>query len=400
VLSVDEAQHRILQAVGVLGRETLAISGALHYSVARNVIAPYDVPPFDNSAMDGFALRAENTSGAAPALPIPLKIVGRIMAGDVPPVRIGPGECAAVMTGAAIPEGADAVVMIEDVTVESERILLESPVAREENIRRAGEDIAKSTTLLEAGAELRPQEIGVLASLGIAQIEVVKKPVVAIIATGDELVSTEEPLGPGKIRDSNRHSLRGLVLDSCCLPLDVGIVRDNEGEILNAFKFALDNSDAILSTGGVSMGEHDLVRDVLSDLARFEFWKVRMKPGKPLAFAVADGKPLFGLPGNPVSCMVSFEIFARPALLKMMGRKSLFRQELSARTVSPVSKQRGRSEFSRGRFWREGDVLLVDVTGPQGSGILSSLVRANCLIHLPEERDHVAPGEAVSVIPL
>ncbi len=378
----------------------MAISDALHYSVARDVISPSDVPPFDNSAMDGFALRSDDTSGARPDSPVSLRIVETIMAGDIPRLDIGPGECAAVMTGAAIPPGANAVAMIEDVTLDGEDVLIRNAVAREENVRKAGEDIRKSTTLLQAGAELRPQEMGVLASLGIGRVEVVKRPVVAIIATGDELVSIDEPLAPGKIRDSNRHSLRGLVLDANCVPLDMGIVRDSEAEMLNAFKSALDKSDAVLSTGGVSMGGHDLVRDVLSSLASFEFWKVRMKPGKPLAFAVADGKPLFGLPGNPVSCMVSFEIFARPALLKMMGRKSLFREELTALTVSPVSKRKGRSEFSRGRFWREGDALLVDLTGPQGSGILSSLARANCLIHLSEERGDVAAGETVSVIPL
>jgi len=400
VVSVEGGQQKIIDAVKRMEPRTLELPDSSGYILAENIISPADVPPFDNSAMDGFALRSQDAADVKKERPVHLRVKGIIKAGDRPSFTIRKGECAEIMTGAPIPEGADSVVMIEDVEVEKESVSIGTPVQKGDHIRQKGEDIKESEIVLEAGAQLRPQEIGVLASLSIGRVTVTRKPVVALATTGDELVGIGEPMPPGKIRDSNRYSLRSLILETGCTSLELGIIPDDREKMERAFRDALRKSDVLVTTGGVSMGQYDLVRDVLSSMGKVEFWKVNMKPGKPLTFGTIDGKPVLGLPGNPVSCIVSFELFARPALMKMMGHQELFKEKLKARAASPMDKRKGRAEFKRGRAWREGDDLLVDLTGPQGSGILTSLVKANCLIYLPEDREPVSAGEEVSIIPL
>jgi len=400
VLPVEQAQELVLQSIEELDPEARDISQALDYFVSDTVVSPCNVPPFDNSAMDGFALRSDETASATVARPVRLRVAGTVRAGDARLLSISQGECLRIMTGAILPEGADSVVKIEDVEVADDHVLLTAPVPGGENVRIAGEDIHESDVLMVPGTQLRPQELGVLASLGIARITVTRKPRVSLLTTGDELVGIDDPLAPGKIRDSNRYSISGLVRRLGCEPVELGVIRDERKKMETAFKDALAGSDVVISTGGVSMGEYDLVRETISSLGEIKFWKVNMKPGKPLLFAVASGKPVFGLPGNPVSCMVSFELFVRPALLKMMGSRTLFKEELEGRLVSGLSKRKGRSEFRRGKMRREGDVLLVELTGPQGSGILTSLVRGNCLIHLPEGTEDLEAGASVRVIPV
>ena len=400
MLPVEQAQELVLQSIEELDPEARDISQALDYFVSDTVVSPCNVPPFDNSAMDGFALRSDETASATVARPVRLRVAGTVRAGDARLLSISQGECLRIMTGAILPEGADSVVKIEDVEVADDHVLLTAPVPGGENVRIAGEDIHESDVLMVPGTQLRPQELGVLASLGIARITVTRKPRVSLLTTGDELVGIDDPLAPGKIRDSNRYSISGLVRRLGCEPVELGVIRDERKKMETAFKDALAGSDVVISTGGVSMGEYDLVRETISSLGEIKFWKVNMKPGKPLLFAVASGKPVFGLPGNPVSCMVSFELFVRPALLKMMGSRTLFKEELEGRLVSGLSKRKGRSEFRRGKMRREGDVLLVELTGPQGSGILTSLVRGNCLIHLPEGTEDLEAGASVRVIPV
>jgi molybdopterin molybdotransferase len=400
VVSVQTARDIVLEAVGRLDAETRPVERALGYFVSGTVVSPSDVPPFDNSAMDGFALRSSETRSARPGASVRLRIIGTTRAGDAEAPSPGIGECISIMTGASIPPPADAVVKIEDVELTDSCIVIKEPVPAGDNIRKAGEDIKESDILLSPGARIRPQEMGVLASLGIASVGVIRKPTVTVLTTGDELVGIDEPLTPGKIRDSNRYSLSGLLSGLGCRTILPEIIPDVKDRMDDAFREALKNSDMVLSTGGVSMGKYDLVRETISSIGKVEFWKVNMKPGKPLLFATAQGRPVFGLPGNPVSCMVSFELFVRPALLKMMGSRILFRDELEARLASSLSKKKGRAEFKRGRMWREGGTLFVNAAGPQGSGILTSLVKANCLVRLPEEAEDPAAGENVSVIPI
>jgi molybdopterin molybdotransferase len=400
MLSVEEAQRKILEKVTRMPSEDSTTKDALRHILAQDIVSPVDIPPFDNSAVDGFAVRSQDTPGASRKSPVRLVMKGTIAAGDTPALSVSRGECIKVMTGAAMPAGADSVVMIEDVRAEEDGVLIFAPAEKGENIRRMGEDIERSQVVLKEGSLLRPQELGVLASLGMARVSVVARPLVALAATGDELVGIEEPLSPGKIRDSNRYSLAGLITETGCVPLELGIIPDRRQDMESAFRGALGQSDVLITTGGVSMGEYDLVREVLSSIGEIVFWQVNMKPGKPLTFAVADGKPVFGLPGNPVSCMVSFEIFVRPALLAMMGHNTVFKDMVQARAVSDIEKKKGRAEFKRGRMSRQGGILFVDLTGPQGSGILTSMVKADGLVYLAEDRGPVSSGEEVSVIPL
>lgn len=389
-----------MKAVKRMEPRTLELPDCLRYVLAEGITSPADVPPFDNSAMDGFALRSQDTAGAKTERPVRLRVKATVRAGDRFSLRIQEGECAKIMTGAPIPEGADSVVMIEEVDMEDRSVLIKAPVWKGDHIRPRGEDIRKSEPVLEADTQLRPQEIGVLASLGIGRVVVTRRPVVALGTTGDELVGIDEPLPPGKIRDSNRYSLHGLILETGSTPFELGIIPDNRDNMERTFRSALKKSDMLVTTGGVSMGQYDLVKDVLSAIGKVEFWRVNMKPGKPLTFGTFDGKPIFGLPGNPVSSFISFELFARPALMKMMGHQNPFRERLKATAACPMDKQRGRAEFKRGRWRREKNELLVDLTGPQGSGILTSLVKANCLICLREDRGPILAGEEVSIIPL
>lgn len=397
MIRVEEALENILDAVSPLGLEKVNLFEALGRVIGEDVHAGRAIPPKDNSAMDGYALRAEDTRGASPDNPLILKVVEDIPAGAVPQKRIEPGQASRIMTGAPIPEGANAVVPMEESRREGGGVAILAEAAIGRDIRRAGEDVQPGEKVISRGEIIRPAEIGMLSSLGRSFIFVHQRPLVAIVATGDELTDVDEPTSPWKIVSSNSYALAALARDCGAIPMQLGIARDRREDLVEAFRNAM-RADLIVSSGGVSVGDYDLVKDVMKQEGnRMQFWRVAMRPGRPLAFGSMGGVPTVGLPGNPVSTMVSFELFVRPALLKMMGHKNLFRRTVRARLEEEIHKKPGVRHFIRARIQRRKEGYVVVTTGDQGSGILKSMVRANGLIVLPEESTKVGAGETVNV---
>lgn len=397
MIRVEEALENILDAVSPLGLEKVNLFEALGRVIGEDVHAGRAIPPKDNSAMDGYALRAEDTRGASPDNPVILKVVEDIPAGAVPQKRIEPGQASRIMTGAPIPEGANAVVPMEESRREGGGVAILAEAATGRDIRRAGEDVQPGEKVISRGEIIRPAEIGMLSSLGRSFIFVHQRPLVAIVATGDELTDVDEPTSPWKIVSSNSYALAALARDCGAIPMQLGIARDRREDLVEAFRNAM-RADLIVSSGGVSVGDYDLVKDVMKQEGnRMQFWRVAMRPGRPLAFGSMGGVPTVGLPGNPVSTMVSFELFVRPALLKMMGHKNLFRRTVRARLEEEIHKKPGVRHFIRARIQRRKEGYVVVTTGDQGSGILKSMVRANGLIVLPEEATKVGAGETVNV---
>ena len=409
MISVEQALEKVLSYVEVLDREEKPILECLGQVLDEDVFSPINVPPLDNSAMDGYALQAESTIGATESSPVILDVIDEVSAGAISEQVVGPETAIRIMTGAPLPKGADSVVQFEDTdeTIRPQHPISQIGILKEIekglNVRRAGEDISQGQLVLEKGTPLRPQEIGVLASIGKTTVKVIRRPVVAILATGNELVEVGKPLPEGKIYNSNSFSLAAQVTRYGGIPKILGIARDREEEIEAKVRQALD-SDLLLTSGGVSVGQYDLVKDVLAKQGEISFWTVRMKPGKPLAFGLikGDGKrvPHLGLPGNPVSSMVTFELFARPAILKMLGKKNLSKPTVSAVIESRVKNTDGRRFLVRAMVRREGDRYFARVSGPQGSGILTSMARANGLAIVPEDVDAVEEGETVQVLML
>ncbi len=405
MISVEEALEKVLSCVSVLDREEKPILQCLGQVLNEDVYSSIDIPPRDNSAMDGYAVRAEDVVGATPSSPVFLDVIGEVKAGDIPKEEVGALSALRIMTGAPIPRGADSVVQFEDT---DEALRRERPpfqigilhqITKGQNVRRASEDIALGQLVLKKGTVLRPAEVGVLASLGKETTRVIRRPVVAIIATGDELVALGQPLPEGKIYNSNSFSVAAQVLRYGGIPQVLGIARDRVKDIKDKIKEAL-SADLLLTSGGVSMGNYDLVKDVLAKQGEVSFWTVRMKPGKPLAFGMIKGVPHLGLPGNPVSSMITFELFARPAILKMMGKKNLSKPTIEATLEGHIKNTDGRRIFARAIVSREGDRYLARVAGPQGSGILTSMSRANGLVIVPEDVEAVEEGETVKVLML
>jgi len=397
MIRVEEALNKILDAVSPLGLEKVNILDALGRVIGEDVYAGRAIPPKDNSAMDGYALRAGDTLGVSEETPAILEVVEDIPAGSIPEKRIGPGQAARIMTGAPVPEGADAVVRIEDSRKEDGRVAILVGAKVGQDIRCAGEDVQPGEKVISRGEVIRPAEIGMLAALGRSFISVHQRPLIAIVATGDELMDIDEPPSPWKIVSSNSYSLAALVLDCGAVPLQIGIAKDRREDLIAKFRAAM-RADLIVSSGGVSVGDYDLVKEVMREEGnRMQFWRVAMKPGRPLAFGALGEVPVVGLPGNPVSSMVSFEQFIRPAILKMMGHANLFRRIVRARIGEDVGKKSGIRHFIRARIRRDEDGYTVVTTGDQGSGILKSMVRANGLIILPEEVTKVRAGETVAV---
>jgi molybdopterin molybdotransferase len=404
LISVDEARRIILSKIEKLGSEEIPILEALGRVLDEDVLAEADIPPFNNSAMDGYAVRAADVSGATPESPVELKVLGDVAAGYVPERSIGPGEAIRIMTGAQMPEGADAVVMQEDterfiidsngVTTDCVRIM--AGIEKGDHIRFAGEDIAKNEVALAKGKRLTPACIGVLASVGKAKVKVVRKPVVAIITTGDELVDLGEPLVPGKIRNSNGYSIAALVLDAGCTPWMLGIAKDTR-EHLTAKVEEATKADLIITTGGVSVGDYDFVKDILDSAGEMVFWQVNMKPGKPLAFGMVNDTPLIGLPGYPTSSMVSFDQFARPALLKMSGRNDLYRMTIDAVSEVNVKNKSGRNNYIRITAYQENGIFKARLSGKQKSGSLKPMTEANGLMIVPDHVEEVSVGDKVKV---
>jgi molybdopterin molybdotransferase len=414
VISVEEALARILGYVHVLEPEERPLLDALGQVLAEDVVAGYDIPPLDNTAMDGYAVRAVETEGASRERPVRLRVVGELAAGHLYEGEVAPGTAVRIMTGAPLPAGADAVVPFEETDEPSGRefgsfakpvasVAIWRAVGKGDNVRYAGEDVRKGAAVLTKGAALRPAHIGALANLGRATVKVIRRPVVAILSTGDELVPLGEPLPPGKIHDSNNYSISALVRQSGGIPKPLGIARDSVEELTAKIRSGLD-ADMLLTSAGVSRGDYDVVKDVLAREGEIDFWTVRMRPGKPLAFGTfpsGDRRvPHIGFPGNPVSSMISFELFARPAIFKMMGRSGWERPTLRAVVEERIVNRDGRRIFARAVVSERDGRYYASLTGPQGSGILTSMVVANALAIVPEDVAAVEPGEEVTVMML
>lgn len=383
MLSVPEARQRMLDTIPVLPSEKRQILDCTDYVLAEALHAEENIPPFDNSAMDGYAVRAADVKNASEADPAVLSVVEMIAAGYAPTKQVAAGQAARIMTGAMMPDGADAVVMQEVTQQDADKVKIFESVDETDNVRFTGESVTAGQQVMGIGKHLRPPEISMLASLNCSEATVHRKPTVAIVSTGDELTPLGEPLKPGKIRDSNRYGLYAQVEEAGGIPIDMGIAPDDEAETERIFRAALAKADALITSGGVSVGEHDVVKSVLAKLGEINFWRVAMKPGKPQAYGIADGKPIFGLPGNPVSSLVVFELFVRPALLKMAGHKTLLRPTFKATLAETVTNRDGRVNYMRAILTESDGQYIAETTGPQGSGILHSLVLANGLITIP-----------------
>jgi len=418
MISVDQALKKVLSYIDVLEEGEVPILDCLGQVLTEDVYSSINVPPFDNSAFDGYAVRSKDTIGASQQSPRFLRVVDTVRCGSSCESEVEPGTAIRIMTGASMPRGADSVVKFED-TDEALRegsstgqppaeigILCEVKAGL--YVRRAGESIAQGSKVLSQGAVIRPAEIGVLASLGHSRVKVTRRPVVAILATGDELVNIDQPLPPGKIYNSNTYSTAALVLRYGGIPRILGIALDSEDSVVTGLQQGKD-ADMLITIGGVSMGDYDIVKDVLAKQGEITFWKVRMKPGKPLAFGTIKGSskagvvrdiPHLGLPGNPVSSMVAFELFARPAILKMMGKKNLAKPTIEAVVENPIVNNDGRRTFARAIVERRGGQYFARLTGPQGSGIITSMRLANGLVIVPEDKSGVKEGEVVQVMML
>lgn len=394
-LTVEEALERILRSVPLMPAHRTGLLGALGRVLAEDVRAERDVPPFTNSAMDGYAVRAGDVVQA----PARLKVVGEIAAGTVAGRAIGPGEAMRIMTGAPLPEGADTIVRVEDTDNGAEVVTITVPTPRGVSVRQAGEDLRAGETVLSRGNVLRPAEIGVIATTGQGAVQVVRAPRVAVLSTGDEVVELDADLRPGQIRDANRYSLSAAVTAAGCEAWTLGIVRDTADALRRALREAV-AADAIVTSGGVSVGDHDHVKPVVSEMGTMDFWSIAIRPGRPLAFGeLRDGDrrvPVFGLPGNPVSSLLTFELFVRPALLRMAGHQNVARPRARARLVERIEKPPHLRFFARGVY--SSGLGIVRTTGPQGSGILRSMALANCLIDLPPGAARHEPDEMVDVI--
>jgi len=367
--------------------------------LADDVSSDRDVPPFTNSAMDGYAVRAVDTRSASAARPIHLDVLGEIRAGVAPSTSVRPSTALRIMTGAVMPEGADAVVRVEDTVERDGRVEIRVAVESDTSVRHAGSDIRRGDTVALRGRVLTPGLIGVLASTGRTTVRTIRRPRVTVLTTGDELRDAGESLGPGQITNTNRYTLRAALEEAGAEVVDAGVARDVREELVARLQAAA-LSDLIVSTGGVSMGAYDLVRALLEEQGAVDFWQVALRPGKPLMVGTVDGRPLIGLPGNPVSSLVGVELFVRPAILKMQGRADLERPRLTATTDDTLHNPPHLEQYFRGVARRDGDRIRVRLTGDQGSHVLRSMADANCLVVVPQGTTEVHAGEAVEIIPL
>ncbi len=419
MISVEEAVEKILREVAVLEEAEVPILDSLGQVLAEDIKSGINVPPLANSAMDGYALQSKDTTGAGKESPRFLRVIDTVMAGAPIPERpVVPGTAIRIMTGAPVPRGADAVVPFEETDEEPrKKSAADQPItgvnilyqaAPGLNIRPAGEDIARGAMALRKGTVIRPFEIGLLASLGYSRVKAIRRPVVAVLATGNELADINQPLPEGKIYNSNTYGIASLVKRYGGIPEILGIALDREDSLVEKLRQGLD-ADMMITLGGVSMGDYDIVKDVLAREGEMVFWQVRVKPGKPLAFGKLKGTgrngkaksiPHLGLPGNPVSCMVSFELFARPALLKMMGKQNFTKPAVAAVMEDAIKNTGGRRIYDRAIVERRGGQYHARLTGPQGSGMLTSMSRANGLVVIPEDKTGVKKGEIVQAIML
>jgi len=398
MITVKEAREKILSSTSPLDVEKKHILESLGYIIAEDVYSDINIPPFDNSQMDGFAVITDDVKEASQDNPVTLQVIESLPAGYIATQKIASGQAIRIMTGAMIPEGADAVVMVEYTQTAGDRVKIFAPVKKGQHIRCAGNSVKNGDLVIPRSKEIRPSEMAMLASMNRAEVMVYKRPRVALISTGDELTPLGGELKAGKIRDSNRYGLYGQVLEIGCCPIDMGIVKDQIPLLEEKFSEALSLADVLVTSGGVSVGDYDIVKDVLSKFGEINFWKVAMKPGKPQAFGIAEGKPVFGLPGNPVSSLVVFELMVRPALLKMAGHADIFRPIFKAVLGNDVRNTDNRVHYARAIIKRRNDKFYAQTTGPQGSGILYSMVLANGLIVIPIGADLKAGDEVDALL--
>lgn len=399
MISVPAALETILKEIKPLATESVDISSALGRVLGEDIRARGGNPPWDNSAMDGYALKSADVAGASAERPARLKVIYDLPAGQAPRGPVGTGEAVRIMTGAPVPQGADAVVMVERTEAGEGFVLVKAEARKGENIRRSGEDFKAGDLVIARGSLVRPAEVSMLATVGVPFVFVHRRPRVAVISTGDELTDINEAPAFGRITNSNGYALAALAAAAGAEPIQLGIARDNKESLKEKLARAMD-ADAIISSGGVSVGDYDFVKDVLKEMgSSMIFWKVAMKPGKPLAFGVIGGKPAFGLPGNPVSSMVAFEQFVRPSLLRMAGRSRIFRQTFEARLLKAIKIKPGRMNFIRAELaLGPGGFTAAPLDG-QGSGMISTMVRANAFVIVPEGSEGFKEGDAVKVQP-
>ena len=406
LLSVDAALENILATVRLLRAETVSLAEAHSRVIAEDIVSPIDLPPFDNSAMDGYALYYEDSVAAERSHPATLPVVMDVLAGSAPSGQLQPGQAARIMTGAPIPAGANAVIPVEDTdddwlkedtAAAPAQVQLYRSLRCGENIRRSGENIAQGDSVMRAGTVIGPAEIGMLAGIGCAKVAVIRQPKVVILSSGDELVDIHHPLNPGQIRDTNSYTLAGLVRQAGGIPIRLPIAADTLTSIRALYRRALEiNPDMVISTAGVSVGAADLVRDVMDELGDIDFWRINMRPGKPLAYGTLRGVPFFGLPGNPVSTMVTFEVLVRPALAKIAGRE--IKQRAIKATLAADMKSDGRRSYNRVSLERKSNQIIARSTGIQSSGALMSMVLADGLAVIPEGETMLPAGAVVDVL--
>jgi len=404
MLPVAEASERILAGVEPLGTERVALSDALGRVLASPVTSPVTIPAWDNSAMDGYAVRADDVNNASEARPVTLEVLETVAAGAFPSRPVIAGTATRIMTGAPVPEGADSVIRVEDTDAGDARVAIRNARDVHRNIRRRGEDIQSGATVIDAGTPIGPAQIGLLASVGAASVDVHRRPRVAFLATGDEVVDLDrfgEALDGRKIVTSNSYTLDAMIRAAGGVPLNLGIARDDPAELRARIESAV-GCDLLITSAGISAGEYDYIRTVLAELGvKLEVWKVRMRPGAPLGFGRLGNMPWVGLPGNPVSTMVTFELFVRPMLRRMLGHERIFRKAVPVTLTETVKTGAPLTHFLRA-IVSVGDegALTARLTGPQGSGILTSMALANALLVVPHDRQQFEPGETLSAIPL
>jgi molybdenum cofactor synthesis domain-containing protein len=399
VIPLEEVQAKVLRSVSVLAPVSVPLADALRLVLAAPVVATEPVPPFANTAMDGYAVRAADTTTATETEPVTLHVVGDLPAGHAPTVPVGPGEAIRIMTGAPIPEGADAIVMVERTMRDGEdAVLIRHAASVGDHLRGAGGDVVAGQQVFESGTVLGPAHLGVIASLGLPDVEVFPRARVGVLSTGDELREGPVELAPGQIRDSNRPMLLAMLRAAGADAVNLGIAHDDEAYVERALEDALITCDAVITSGGVSVGDYDVVKAVLDRLGVLQWWQVAIKPAKPFAFGLLRGTPLFGLPGNPVSSHVSFELFARPALRKMSGHTELARPVVDAVAASAMPRRPDEKlhldrvvvHYEKGRY-------VAERSGAQASNALAALALANGLALLPDG-DGVAAGDTVRVM--
>ena len=415
MLPVEDALQHILDLCPPLPAETKPLHEAAGQVLAQPAIAPFDIPPHDNTAMDGYAVQAASTGGASESAPVRLSVIGELAAGALYDGSVGPGQAVRIMTGAPMPDGADSIVPFEETDETGLRapgqqhqsqtgVAILKAAAPGANIRRRGEDVRQGDRVLEPGSPLRGPEIAVLASLGFSEVSVVRRPRVAVVSTGDELLQPGDQPAPGKIYDSNSWGLAALATQYGGLPRRCGIARDTVPALTEMITGALGDADLLITSAGVSRGDFDVVKEVLANEGAVDFWTVRMKPGKPLAFgtfAAPDGRdvPHIGLPGNPVSSLLAFELFGRPAIHRLMGRQPQPRPIIRAIADEDIVNTDSRRVYARATVRQESDGRWhARLTGPQGSGVLTSMAIANGYAVCPEEADRVSAGEECDVI--